>query len=346
MSLEEFPSEEYHLLNGLEKFFNFSPSDRFPVGAGDDAAVRHCDKDEQLVLTGDSLVENVHFSLTYMNLEEVGYKAMVANISDCAAMGTTVDSAIIQVVFPVSYDLKQVESTLKELYTGVKRACVKWDFPVVGGDISKGQCWMIAVSLTGRKNSGGRILRRTGAVVGDDLWVTGIPGRSAAALNALNKWGREQVPEEYHELVESHVAPCARVDTGLKLAGDSSVHAAIDLSDGISKECYTLCYDNKVGISLSPKEDCLPESVNKLSDLFNKPWYEWFLYGGEDYELLFTASESFNTSKYNDITLYKIGKITDNINTVVFKDFTGNLIIVEKRAWDHLKSNSNRSDSL
>ena len=338
MSISEFPSEEYHLLNGLKEFFNFSPDNRFPVGAGDDAAVRHCDKDEQLVLTGDTLVENVHFSLIYMNIEEVGYKAMVANISDCAAMGTTVDSAIIQVVFPDTFDKKQVESALKKLYTGIKRACITWNLPVVGGDISKGPCWMIAVSLTGRKNSGGRILKRTGAVVGDDLWVTGVPGKSAAGLEVLKKWGRNAIPDAYQDLAFSHIEPTVQIDTGLKLANDSSVHAVIDLSDGISKECYTLCYDNKVGITLSPGEDCLPESVEKLSDLFNKSWYEWFLYGGEDYELLFTASENFDPSKYNDITLYKIGKITDNKNTVIFEGFTGKSFIVEKRAWDHLRS--------
>ena len=338
MSLGEFPSEEYRLLNGLEGFFNFSPSDRFPVGAGDDAAVRRCDKDEQLVLTGDTLVENIHFSLKYMSLEEVGYKALVANISDCAAMGAMIDSALIQVVFPDTCNTKQVETALKELYTGFKRACIRWDFPVVGGDISKGPCWMIAVSLNGRKNSGGRILRRTGAEVGDYLWVTGIPGKSAAGLDALKKWGRDRIPEEFRELVESHIVPCARVDTGLRLSGDNSVHAAIDLSDGISKECYTLCYDNKVGIILLPGEDCLLEPVKRLGGLFHKPWYEWFLYGGEDYELLFTASENFNPAEYNDITLYKIGKITDNKNTVIFKDLTGDTIIVEKRAWDHLKS--------
>ncbi len=338
MSLSEFPSEEYHLLNGLKEFLNFSPGERYPVGMGDDAAVRHCDKDEQLVLTGDTLVENVHFSLTYMTLEEVGYKAMVANISDCAAMGAIVDSAISMVVFPDTCDKKQVESALRELYTGIKRACIKWDFPVVGGDISRGPCWMIAVSLTGRKNSSGRILKRIGAGIGDGLWVTGVPGKSAAGLDVLKKWGRNAIPDEYQDLALSHIEPSAQIDTGLKLANDSSVHALIDLSDGISKECYTLCYDNKVGITLSPEEDCLPESIKKLSGLFNKPWYEWFLYGGEDYELLFTASENFDPFEYNDISLYKIGKLTDNKNTVTFKDFTGNSIIVEKRAWDHLKS--------
>lgn len=337
MESNEFPSEEYYLLNGLKDFFNFSPSDRFPIGIGDDAAIRHCAKDEQLILTGDTLVEEVHFSLKYMNLDEVGFKAMVANISDCAAMGAVVDSAIIQVVFPEKKDMNHTENMLQEIYSGIERACKKWDFPVIGGDLSKGPCWMIAVSLTGRRNSGERILRRTGAKVGDDLWVSGVPGRSAAGLEVLKKWGRDNIPNEYQELALSHIKPSAQIDIGLKLAADNSVHAAIDLSDGISKECYTLCYDNNIGITLLPKEDCLPGPIKKLSDLFNKPWYEWFLYGGEDYELLFTASKDFDPNKYSNIELHKIGEITDKKNIVTFVDLNGNSLTVEKRAWDHLR---------
>lgn len=337
MELNTFPSEEYYLLNGLKDLFNYSPSNRFPIGMGDDAALRHCDKDEQLVITGDTLVENVHFSLEYMSLGEVGYKAMVANISDCAAMGAVVDSAIIQVVFPDKYDIKNIENALMEIYSGIERACKKWNFPVIGGDLSKGPCWMIAVSLTGKKNADGRILRRNGVEIGDDLWVIGIPGKSAAGLEVIKKWGRDTIPNEYQKLALYHIEPYARIDIGLKLAADTSVHAAIDLSDGISKECYTLCYDNNVGITLSPKEDCLPWSIKKLSSLFNKSWYEWFLYGGEDYELLFTASKNFDPSKYRDSDLHKIGEITDKKNIVTFIDLNGNSLAVEKRAWDHLR---------
>ena len=337
MESNEFPSEEYYLLNGLKDFFNFSPSHRFPVGIGDDAAIRYCEKDEQLILTGDTLVEEVHFSLKYMNPDEVGFKAMVANISDCAAMGAVVDSAIIQVVFPDKIDKKHTETMLRQIYSGIERACKKWDFPVIGGDLSKGPCWMIAVSLTGRREPGGRVLRRTGVRVGDDLWVSGIPGRSAAGLEVLKKWGRDSIPEEFQELVLSHIKPCAQIDIGLLLAADNCVHAAIDLSDGISKECYTLCFDNNVGISLSPQVDCLPEPIKKLSGLFNKPWHEWFLYGGEDYELLFTASKDFDPSIYSNIEILKIGEITDKKNIVTFTDLNGNSLTVEKKAWDHFR---------
>lgn len=332
----DFPSEEYRLLNSLKGSLNYTPDSRYPIGIGDDAVIRKSEGNEQLLFTADILIEDVHFSFAYMSAEEIGYKAMVANLSDCAAMGAIPDSALVQVSFPdQNATQSDRENMLHELYRGFQKACVKWDFPIVGGDLSLGPCWIIAISLTGRKEIEGRILKRTGAEVGDDLWVTGVPGKSAAGFDVLKKWGRNNFPEEYRELVASHIVPYARVDTGLELADDCAVHAVIDLSDGISKECYTLCYENTIGIELSPGKECLLTSLEKLSNVLNKPWYDWFLYGGEDYELLFTASEDFKASQYTDNDLYKIGKITKRKNSVVFNDLEGHSTVVEKKAWDH-----------
>ncbi len=336
MNSPEFPSDEYRFLEEIKKYCNFSPDDRYILGIGDDAAIRSCDTNEQLALTGDTLIENVHFSLEYMSLEEVGYKALVANISDCAAMGTVPDSALIQVGFPENSE--NIEKNITMLYKGFNKACIQWKFPIIGGDLSKGPCWMIAVSLVGRKESQARILMRTGALAGDDIWVSGIPGRSAAGLAVLKKWGRERYPEEYRDLVEAHISPQARIDLGLQLADNKDVHAVIDLSDGISKECYTLCHENKVGMLLNPPKVCTIPAIEKLSETLQIPWYEWFLYGGEDYELLFTASEEFDSSFIEKgIRLYNIGSVTDKQNEVSLIDFNGRSIVIEKNGWDHLK---------
>lgn len=338
MISNDFPSEEYRLLDGLKDYLNYSPSKRYPIGIGDDAVIRNCDSGEQLIFTADTLVENVHFSFEYLSPAEVGYKAMVANLSDCAAMGAIPDSALVQIVFPDrGKNRMDIEDRLRELYIGLNKACKRWNFPIVGGNLSIGPCWMLAISLTGRKDTEARILRRTGAEIGDELWVTGVPGMSAAGLEALKKWGRDDIPEEYRKLAEFHIAPCARVETGLKLADDSHVHAVIDLSDGISKECYTLCYENRVGILLSPEKDIVSPVVENLSSVLDKSWIKWFLYGGEDYELLFTASEGFNPLLYKEVNIHKIGIITDKKNSVAIIDFNGHSPVVEKYAWDHVR---------
>jgi len=337
MTTKNYPSEEYRLLEGLKKYCNFTPGKRYPVGIGDDAAIRRCLKGEQLVLTADILVENIHFSFDYMSPGEIGYRAMAANISDCAAMGAAADSALIQMVFPAQGGKRIVENMILKMYTGIYRACKRWGFPVIGGDLSSGPCWVIAVSLTGRKNAAGRLLKRTGCRVGDDLWVSGIPGMSEAGLDVLKKWGRARFPAEYRRLVQAHIAPKPDIDLGLKLAADTTVHAAIDLSDGISKECYTLCHENGVGIDLKPGRDCVPGPLEMMSTAFDKPASYWFLYGGEDYKLLFTASRRFDPDRYRGTDLYKIGEVTGKRGRVLFTDSDGTAGIVEKRAWDHLR---------
>lgn len=335
MTSPEFPSQEYRIIERLKQYLNYTPDSRFPTGIGDDAVVRVCEK-EQLILTADSFVENVHFSFGYMSPQEIGYKALVINLSDCAAMGAVPDSALVQVIFPDIQDKQAVESILLGIYEGMHKACVSWNFPIVGGNLSKGPAWIVAVSLTGRKESSERILTRTGARKGDGVWVTGVCGKSAAGLSALKKWGRKNVPGEYAGLIRAHIQPVPRIHAGLQLSKDRAVHAVIDLSDGIAKECHTICYENSVGIALQPAEGYLLPEMEQLSSLSGVAREEWFLYGGEDYELLFTAAEDFNPRKYGDFDLYKIGSVTDCQNRVEFIDHDGNQMVVGKKAWDHL----------
>ncbi|HMD67557.1 MAG TPA: AIR synthase related protein, partial [Chitinivibrionales bacterium] len=86
MLRKNFPSSEYRLLESLKPFLNYRKNARYPLAIGDDAAVRTCSKGERLAITADSFVQDVHFSLSYMTLEEAGYKAAAINLSDCAAM--------------------------------------------------------------------------------------------------------------------------------------------------------------------------------------------------------------------------------------------------------------------
>jgi thiamine-monophosphate kinase len=340
MNSTKFPSEEYRLLETLKKFFNYTPDERFPVGIGDDAAIRRCLAGEQLVLTADCLVENVHFSFSYMTPEEIGYKAMVANISDCAAMGAQPDSALVQLIFPRSADPLEREGRICRLYAGMHAACVRWGYPVVGGDLSAGDCWTLAISMTGRSSAHERLLRRVGVRQGDTLWVTGFAGMSGAGLAVLRKWGRNAYKDAFQDLVAAHIAPEAQVDLGRLLSADPAVHAAIDVSDGIAKECHTLCHDNEAGMELVLPAECMALSMNNLAAELGCSPYEWFLYGGEDYLLLFTASPQFDASRYrNDRTrLFPIGKVTGNRRSVTLIDAAGQEIPVEKRAWDHLRS--------
>lgn len=327
------PSLEYHLIKSITECLKFSGKSSFRLGIGDDAALRICKNQEQLIFTADILVENVHFSLEYMSLEEVGYKAMVANISDCAAMASIPDSAMIQLVFPKNNHNKK-EDILK-LYEGINRASVEYDFPIIGGDLSSGNCWTIGVSMTGRKDSGEKLLFRKGANIGDNIWVTDTLGGSAAGLEILNRYGKR---EKYLSLIKKHVCPKARVNEALRLSEDATVTTLTDISDGIGKECNTLAYENDVAIEIKLNESLLLPDIIKFGNEINENPYNWAISGGEDYELLFSASPEFKKEKYADLSLINIGKI---VKSGYGLSFVGSIIdpfLISKSGWDHFNN--------
>jgi thiamine-monophosphate kinase len=292
-----FPSNEYELIRRIQARLpdprHISPPPPYELTIGDDAAVRiNKTAGERLVITTDILVENVHFSLDSMTFEEIGYKAMVSNLSDCAAMGARADGAVVQVVFPM---LPSTGSSIEKIYAGFAQACEKWGFPIVGGDLSRGPVWTIGITLTGSVPPGGRILTRTGIKDGDALWVTGMPGMSAAGLAAIRRFRRQNVPAPYRPFINAHISPTPRITEGQALAACQPVHAMMDLSDGLSKDAATLCYENGLGFIFAPNPAPPPAMIDLANDLA-RDWRDWFYHGGEEYELLFACAPDFDPS--------------------------------------------------
>jgi thiamine-monophosphate kinase len=331
------PTNEYELIVRMQSILGDRKSAYYQTGIGDDAAIRDVDNGNSLVITTDVSVENVHFSLSYMNMREVGYRAMVANLSDCAAMGARPDSAVVQLVLPEKGET--TAALIEELYYGFREACDRWQFPVVGGDISIGRQWVIGITLIGRITSGRRVLLRKGMQPGDKIWISGVPGRSAAGLSLLQKMERSKIPEKYHSLLDAHIKPILCIELGERLAEDTSVHACMDCSDGLSKDCDSLCRDNGFGIILNTDSSHLPEAMIQLSREMNHLWQQWFYHGGEDYELLFTASAAFNPAHYLSLTKEKallcIGECTDTVSGVMVRD-GDTLLPLSYNGYDHI----------
>ena len=328
-----FPSEESELIAQLQSTLGRMESDTYETGIGDDAAVRRCG-DNRIVLTTDLTVEDVHFTTEFMTLEEVGYRAMVSNVSDCAAMGAVPDAALVQLVFPDNDP--NVKDKIKEIYTGFSKACRKWNFPVIGGDLSGGRNWVIGITLLGRIPDGSRPVMRRGAQSSDFLWLTGIPGKSAAGFDALKNWGRKGVSPEFSSLVDAHIVPEPRVKEGLSLALCEEVHAMMDLSDGISKDAATLGFENSLGILLDLDSLQPPMAMVRSSQDLKYPWLDWMLHGGEEYELLFAASPLFEPAKTSMNQAVCIGKFTDRFEGVrIVQNGMENEIPL--KSWDHFR---------
>ena len=310
---------------------------------GDDAAIRKGTAGEQVIITTDLAIEEVHFSLRSMTLEEIGYRAMITNLSDCAAMGAVPDGALVDMVFPQKG--ADISRDVGEIYRGFSCACNEWNFPIVGGDLSGGPVWIIGITLLGRALRDERLLLRTGIRDGDTLWCTGIPGQSAAGLDALRRWGRSGVPGPYQALVERHIHPRPRIKTGRALASSSKVHAMMDLSDGLSKDCATLCFENRLGLVLNFDSSQPPSSMVQLSRELGIPYLDWMLHGGEEYELLFTSSPAYNPARIDadeGVCFVKLGTFTKKKSGFFLREGDGSLTEVEHRSWDHVREARDR----
>jgi thiamine-monophosphate kinase len=332
----KYPSKEYSLLSQLSPLLNFIPSKVYPVGIGDDASIMKCSDGNLRIITADTAVENVHFSLDYMTFRETGYRAMVTNVSDCAAMGAQPESALIQLVIPHQH--ASSIKNIKEIYAGFRKACRRWGFPIIGGDLSKGPCWMIAITMIGIVAKGSKPVMRKGIKHGDSLWATGKLGESAAGLAVLKKWGRAGAPSAYSSLIHRHLSPSPRIEIGKALAKNPFIHAMMDVSDGIGKDCATLCYDNNLGINIEFPKDYASKPMQNLGKALKIDPLKWLISGGEDYELLFAASPGFNPDtlrKHSPIPITKLGVFDHSLQGLYLKN-GGILTEIASAGWDHL----------
>ncbi len=232
---------------------------------GDDAAVVAAPAGT-LLLTADAVVAGVHADLSLVGLDDLGWKAVAVNVSDVAAMGGAPVHALVTVCGPPDTDLDL-------LYRGIAEAARSYGCAIVGGDLSGGSELAVTVAVVGRVFPSGPVLR-SGARIGDTVFVTGPLGSSAAGLRLL----RAGPADPYDPLVVAHRRPAARMAEGAA-ASEAGATAMIDLSDGLAADLRRLAGASGVGAVI----DDVPVAPGASTDEA--------LGGGEDYELLFTAGD-------------------------------------------------------
>ena len=239
------------------------------LGAGDDAAVV---QGPRLVVSTDLTVEDVHFRRRWVTFAEVGFRAVTAAASDLAAMAATPVAVLISLAVAPA----EAEAVLSELGDGIKTALGKLGAPLVGGDLSASPGpVVIDVTVVGDAEEPAK---RSGALPGDELWVTGVLGGSAGAVRAW-RGGAEPSPT----LRASFVRPTARIEEARWLADGGHVRAMIDLSDGLMGDAEHLAVASGVRMVLDP------ELVPVHPDLAIEDAQSMAMSGGEDYELCFVS---------------------------------------------------------
>ena len=271
------------------------------VGIGDDCAVIRPRRGEDLVVTTDLSLENVHFRRDWHPPESVGHRCLARGLSDLAAMGARPEAAFLSLALPE--DL--TGSWLVRFLDGLMALAERHRVPLAGGDTAKsppgihrrGGLVVADIVLLGSVPKG-RALLRSGARPGDGIYVTGALGGSAAELLAL-----ERQPAGFRTKDKArhpHLYPEPRLAAGRKLLRDGLATAAIDVSDGLSTDLSHLCEES--GVAAEIDAEALP--VDARATL------EQALHGGEDYELLFTASpKAVVPSQLGGVSVHRIGRM-------------------------------------
>lgn len=280
-------------------------------GIGDDAAV-HRIGDVLLVTSTDMLVEGVHFDLSYMPLQHLGFKAISVNVSDIAAMNATPKQVTVSLAISNRFSAEAIEL----FYEGVHAACEAYNVDLVGGDTTASPSGlMISVTAIG-ETSDDRITYRSGAGEGDILCVTGDLGGAYIGLQILEREKQEFLAnpnmqpklDSYEYVVGRQLRPRARMDIVHELREKGLVPTSmIDVSDGLASDLFHICKESNLGAAVY--EDKLPiqKQTYETAAEFNMDPNTAALNGGEDYELLFTIRQEDFEKIENHEDIHTIG---------------------------------------
>ncbi|MGQ9645832.1 MAG: thiamine-phosphate kinase [Thermodesulfobacteriota bacterium] len=295
---------EFGLIHRIRKWFSAS-NPALIKGIGDDVAVIEAGKKVWLVTT-DLLIEDIHFRLTWIDPFHLGRKSLLVNLSDIAAMGGTPKYFLISLGVPKDLSL----SFLSSFYRGLRDGAKRFGVDLIGGDTSVSQKIIINICLLG-EGKRGRLLFRSGAKVGDDLFVSGTLGDAALGLKLLQRNGLREKPKR---LIQRHHSPSPRIQLGQALARHRGATAMIDVSDGLLIDARHLLEESGVGAQIWEDRIPLSNLYQKWIHLFSKSPSQFALSGGEDYELLFTVRPEMrekvsDLARSSKIPITHIGKI-------------------------------------
>lgn len=290
---------------------------------GDDGAIVPAAAGD-LVVSTDVSVEGVHFRTDWLTLEEIGWRAAAAALSDLAAMGAAPAGLLTAVVVPRGAEGPDVTAVMQ----GVGDAGAAVDCPVLGGDLSAGERWHLTVTVLGWAE---RPVRRRGARPGDTLWVTGALGGARAALT---EWQAGGIPED--GLRRRFARPEPRIRAGRWLAAHGAT-AMIDLSDGLAGDVRHLAAASAVRLEVNLASLPIEPSVHAVARRSGSTPARFAAMGGEDYELLVALPASFEEAdalacqEATGVVLTAVGTITAGDGVRLLDGETP----VALRGWEH-----------
>lgn len=330
---------EFGLIKHLTEKFSLKQNSS-ELSVGDDAAIIN-PEGKKIVVTTDVLAEGVHFNLGYVPLKHLGYKAVVVNLSDIAAMNSTPTQILVSLAVSNRFPVE----ALDEIYAGIELACEKYGVDLVGGDTTSSTSGLVmSITAIGMENSD-KIVTRKNAKPNDLLVVSGDLGGAYLGLQILEREhavflanpNMQPEMEGYEYILERQLKPEARTDVKKILEElDLLPTSMIDVSDGLASEILHLSDQSKVGFRLYEEKIPLDTMTITTSDEFNLNPVMCALSGGEDYELLFTISPNdFDKIKnHPDFTVIGHAVEFDQGNYMVLRG-SNELSQITAQGWTH-----------
>ncbi|MCX8031396.1 MAG: thiamine-phosphate kinase [Thermodesulfovibrionales bacterium] len=339
---------ELQLLRDIQK--RFSTSQKFKdggiiVGIGDDAAVFSC-LPGQILVTTDMMNEGIHFDLSYTSASHLGFKLVSANVSDIYAMGGKPKYLFLNIAFRKN----TTEEFFWEFFSGLSLANNLYGLKLLGGDTTS-ISHEISVSAT-VIGYAERVIRRSGAKIGDKVYITNTVGDSAGGLEILKKLslrGRKLIKSHgfgiikkdkkdqkwlflnnldtknikilFHKtelLLRKHLLPVVRSYEEINRMASSM----IDISDGLFIDLVRICDQSNVGVKIYKNKIPISDSLKYVCSVLNIDPYKLATSGGEDYEFLFTSSAELKVEPSKDFKITCIGEIIPNERIVICPDGT------------------------
>lgn len=342
-----------HLTKDIEKKNNSTE-----YGVGDDCAVLSF-PGKRVLVTTDMLMEGVHFDLTYIDLEHLGYKSAMVNISDVFAMNGTPRQITVSIALSKRFTVEDMEA----FYRGLRRACDKWGVDIIGGDTTSSVTGLaISITCIGEADEAD-IVYRNGAKDTDLVCVSGDLGAAYMGLQLLEreksvyyqqvdearKKGDKRMLEELSHfqpdfagkeyLLQRQLSTEARGDIVARLR-EAGIHptAMIDISDGLSSELLHICKQSNVGCRIFEKNLPIDYQTAVMAEELNMNVTTCALNGGEDYELLFTVpiGDYEKIQEMEDVKL--IGHITRPELGTVLVSRDEQEFELKAQGWNHLNS--------
>lgn len=303
-------------------------------GAGDDCATWKTEGDRSVV-TADAMVANVHFRLEWTDWRSLGHKLLAVNLSDLASMGARPRLAIVTLTLTGD----ELVSDLEDMYRGMGELAGIYNVVIAGGDIVRTNGpQVLNLTAIGDSVADQPLMLRSAAQPGDMVMVSGTLGASAAGWRLLENPNPEAKSADL--LIADHLRPQPRISLGQWLA-KSGVRCCMDLSDGLAGDLPKILAASGAGATIDTQKIPVVPAVRSL---FPNDWLDLAIRGGEDYELLFTASPSIvdrliAESSEVGATLTVIGQITEK-SSLIWLDEFGNPISLDGGAWLHFGSDA------